>query len=83
MQQQQVSGKRIRESIKKYWVKSVFQGGEKNEIADVFFHGYVNFEKGVDRDCLKPTSCNTTGLIRSVDCLNKKVGIEKIAIIPL
>lgn len=73
-------GKKNKEIYKKYGVKAVFQGGEKNEIADVFFHGYANFDKGVGKDYLKLTSCNTTGLIRSVDCLDKKVGIEKVAI---
>jgi len=61
-------------------VKAVFQGGEKNSVADVFFHGYANFEQGVDKDYLKLTSCNTTGLIRSVDCLDRAYGVEKIAI---
>jgi len=61
-------------------VKAVFQGGEKNSVADVFFHGYANFEQGVDKDYLKLTSCNTTGLIRSVDCLDRAFGVEKIAI---
>lgn len=61
-------------------VKAVFQGGEKNSVADVFFHGYANFEEGVDKDYLKLTSCNTTGLIRSVDCLDRAYGVEKIAI---
>jgi len=61
-------------------VKAVFQGGESNSVADVFFHGYANFEKGVNKDYLKLTSCNTTGLIRSVDCLDREFGVEKIAI---
>jgi glyceraldehyde-3-phosphate dehydrogenase (NAD(P)) len=61
-------------------VKAIFQGGEKNDVADVFFHGYANYEKGLGKDYLKLTSCNTTGLIRSVDCLDKKYGIEKVAI---
>lgn len=64
----------------KYGKKAVFQGGEKNEIADVFFHGYANFEKGLGKQFLKLTSCNTTGLIRAVDCLDRQVGIEKVAI---
>jgi glyceraldehyde-3-phosphate dehydrogenase (NAD(P)) len=64
----------------KYKVKAVFQGGESNEVANVFFHGYANYEKGVGQDFLKLTSCNTTGLIRTVDCLDRLVGIEKIAI---
>ena len=62
-------------------VKAIFQGGEKNSIADVFFHGYANFEKGVGVDYLKLTSCNTTGLIRAVDCLDRECGgIDKVAI---
>ena len=64
----------------KYGVKAIFQGGEKNSVADVFFHGYANFEKGVGQDYLKLTSCNTTGLIRTVDCLDREFGIEKVAI---
>ncbi len=61
-------------------VKAIFQGGEKNSVADVFFHGYANYEKGVGKDYLKLTSCNTTGLIRSVDALDKDWGIDKVAI---
>ena len=51
----------------RYGVKAIFQGGEKNSVADVFFHGYANYEKGLDKDYLKLTSCNTTGLIRTVE----------------
>lgn len=60
--------------------KAIFQGGEKNSVADVFFHGYANYEKGLGKQFLKLTSCNTTGLIRSVDCLDRVFGIEKVAI---
>jgi len=60
--------------------KAVFQGGETSEISDVFFHGYANYEKGIGKDFLKLTSCNTTGLIRAVDCLDRAVGVEKTAI---
>lgn len=61
-------------------VKAVFQGGEKDSVADVFFHGYANYEKGLHVNFLKLTSCNTTGLIRSVDCLDRAFGIERVAI---
>lgn len=64
----------------KHGVKAVFQGGESNAIADIFFHGYANYEKGLNQDYLKLTSCNTTGLIRAVDCLDRVVGIERVAI---
>jgi len=73
-------GQKNKELYKKYSLKAIFQGGEKNEVADVFFHGYANYEKGLGKQFLKLTSCNTTGLIRAVDCLDRVVGIEKVAI---
>ncbi|MCL6557731.1 MAG: type II glyceraldehyde-3-phosphate dehydrogenase [Firmicutes bacterium] len=73
-------GAKNKELYQKYGKKAVFQGGEKNSVADVFFHGYANYEKGLGKQFLKLTSCNTTGLIRSVDCIDRKAGVEKVAI---
>lgn len=73
-------GAKNKEIYARYGKKAVFQGGEKNSIADVFFHGYANYEKGIGANFLKLTSCNTTGLIRTVDCLDRAYGIEKVAI---
>ena len=75
-----VGAKNKENYYEKYGVKAIFQGGEKNSVADVFFHGYANFEKGLDQNYLKLTSCNTTGLIRAVDCLDRTCGVEKVAI---
>ncbi|HYF83213.1 MAG TPA: type II glyceraldehyde-3-phosphate dehydrogenase [Clostridia bacterium] len=69
-----------KELYARYNKKAIFQGGEKNSVADVFFHGYANYEKGLGAQFLKLTSCNTTGLIRSVDCLDRLYGIDKVAI---
>lgn len=60
--------------------KAVFQGGEAAEVADVFFHGTANYERGLGADYLKLTSCNTTGLIRAVDAVHRAVGVEKVFI---
>lgn len=73
-------GAKNKELYLKYNKKAIFQGGESNSVADVFFHGYANYEKGLNKQFLKLTSCNTTGLIRSVDCLDREFGIEKVAI---
>jgi len=75
-----VGAKNKEQYYEKYGVKAIFQGGEKNSVADVFFHGYANYEKGLDQSYLKLTSCNTTGLIRAVDCLDRLYGVEKVAI---
>lgn len=73
-------GAKNKELYAKYNKKAIFQGGEKNSVADVFFHGYANYELGLGKEFLKLTSCNTTGLIRAVDCLDREFGIEKVAI---
>ncbi len=73
-------GAKNKELYARYGKKGIFQGGEKNAVADVFFHGYANYEKGLDAQFLKLTSCNTTGLIRAVDCIDRKAGVEKVAI---
>ncbi len=73
-------GARNKEKYAERGLKAVFQGGEAGEIADVFFHGYANYDEGIGADFLKLTSCNTTGLIRAVDCLDRTIGMEKVAI---
>ena len=73
-------GAKNKELYMKHNTKAVFQGGESNNVADVFFHGYANYEKGIGADYLKLTSCNTTGLIRAMDCIDRSVGVEKTAI---
>jgi len=73
-------GAKNKELYTKYNKKAIFQGGEKNSVADVFFHGYANYTNGLGKQFLKLTSCNTTGLIRSVDCLDREYGVEKVAI---
>jgi glyceraldehyde-3-phosphate dehydrogenase (NAD(P)) len=73
-------GAKNKEIYKRHGKKAIFQGGEKNDVADVFFHGYANYEKGLGKDYLKLTSCNTTGLIRAIDAVDRVVGVEKVAI---
>lgn len=73
-------GARNKEIYARHNKKAVFQGGEKNEVADVFFHGLANYEKGLGQQFLKLTSCNTTGLIRAIDMLDRAVGLERTAL---
>lgn len=68
-----------KELYRKHKTKGIFQGGEKNTVADVFFHGYANYEKGVGADYLKLTSCNTTGVIRAIDAIDREFGVLKTA----
>ncbi len=72
-------GAKNKELYQKLGKKAIFQGGEKNDVADVFFHGYANYEKGLGQQFLKLTSCNTTGFVRTIDCLDREVGVENVA----
>lgn len=71
-------GAKNKELYAKHGKKAIFQGGESTEVADVFFHGYANYEKGLGKQFLKLTSCNTTGLIRAVDCIDREIGVENV-----
>ncbi len=71
-------GEKNKVLYQKYGKKAIFQGGEKTSVADVFFHGYANYEKGIGKQFLKLTSCNTTGVIRSVDCIDREIGISSV-----
>jgi len=73
-------GEKNKVAYVKYGNKAIFQAGERAEVADVFFHGYANYEKGIGQRFLKLTSCNTTGFIRAVDCLDRVAGVEKVAV---
>jgi glyceraldehyde-3-phosphate dehydrogenase (NAD(P)) len=73
-------GVKNRQLYARYDLPAIFQGGEKGEVGDVFFHGCANYEKGFGKKYLVLTSCNTTGLVRTVDCLDRAFGIEKVAV---
>ncbi|GAG59694.1 unnamed protein product [marine sediment metagenome] len=73
-------GEKNKVAYVKHGNKAIFQAGERAEVADVFFHGYANYEKGIGQRFLKLTSCNTTGFIRAVDCLDRVVGVEKVVV---
>ncbi len=70
-------GAKNKERYLEHGVKAVFQGGESSDVADVFFHGTVNYEQGLGVDYLKLTSCNTTGLLRAVHAVHRAVGVRK------
>lgn len=72
-------GAKNKELYKRLGKKPYFRE-EKNDVADVFFHGTANYKVGLGQEFLKITSCNTTGLIRAVSCLDRAVGVERVAV---
>ncbi|MBI1935059.1 type II glyceraldehyde-3-phosphate dehydrogenase [Candidatus Woesearchaeota archaeon] len=59
-------------------VKAIFQGGEKHETIGISFVAQCNYNEAVNRDYVRIVSCNTTGLCRTLDAVNKKYGIESV-----
>ncbi|MBD3164721.1 type II glyceraldehyde-3-phosphate dehydrogenase [Candidatus Woesearchaeota archaeon] len=59
-------------------VKAIFQGGEKPHVADASFVAQCNYDECVGKDYLRVVSCNTTGLSRTLNEVNKKWGIKEI-----
>jgi len=58
-------------------VKSIFNGGAGDDMTIQSFVAQCNFEAAKGKDALKVVSCNTTGLCRTIDAIDKAVGVSK------
>ena len=59
-------------------VKAIFQGGEKASVAEVSFVAQCNYKEALNKDYVRVVSCNTTGICRTLDALDKAFGIESV-----
>jgi glyceraldehyde-3-phosphate dehydrogenase (NAD(P)) len=62
----------------KHKVRATFQGGEKNEVAEIIFNTMGNYEQALGKDYIKILSCNTTGIVRATATLDEAFGVEKM-----
>ena len=53
--------------------KAIFQGGEKADVAEVSFSALCNYDEAVNKNYVRVVSCNTTGMLRVLCTLNKRV----------
>jgi glyceraldehyde-3-phosphate dehydrogenase (NAD(P)) len=53
-------------------VKSIWQGGEKHEVAGYSFVAQANYAGAVGRDSARVVSCNTTALVRISHALHRR-----------
>ena len=58
-------------------VKSVWQGGEKHEIAGYSFVAQVNYAGALNRDSARVVSCNTTALTRVLHALHSRGWVKR------
>jgi glyceraldehyde-3-phosphate dehydrogenase (NAD(P)) len=59
-------------------VKSIWQGGEKHEVAGYSFVAQVNYEGALGRDSARVVSCNTTALSRISHALHRHGWIKRV-----
>jgi glyceraldehyde-3-phosphate dehydrogenase (NAD(P)) len=59
-------------------VKAIWQGGEDHEVAGFSFNSSCNFEEARGRDYVRVVSCNTTGLCRIINLIDKAYGVKKV-----
>jgi len=71
-----------RENKEKYYlpkkIKAIFEGGEKHDSVDVSFVAQCNYDKAINKNYIRVVSCNTTGLCRTLNPINKKYGINSV-----
>ncbi len=71
-------GVTYKELYSKYGIKSIFQGGEKPEVATLSFNTLCNYEEALGKQSLRVVSCNTTALLRTLCALRGISRIKKV-----
>lgn len=59
-------------------VKSIWQGGEKHDVAGYSFVAQVNYEGALGRDSARVVSCNTTALSRVSHALHRRGWVKRV-----
>ncbi len=71
-----------KENKEKYYlpnkVKALFQGGEKPDVAQASFVAQCNYKEALNKDYIRVVSCNTTGLCRTLNAVDKEYGVEEV-----
>ncbi|MBI2658689.1 type II glyceraldehyde-3-phosphate dehydrogenase [Candidatus Woesearchaeota archaeon] len=59
-------------------IKAIVQGGEKHKTTSTSFVAQCNYNEALNKDYARIVSCNTTGLCRTLDAVNKRYGITSV-----
>ncbi len=57
--------------------RSVFNGGAGDDMTIPSFVAQCNFEVAAGKESVKVVSCNTTGLCRTIDAVDRAIGVSK------
>jgi glyceraldehyde-3-phosphate dehydrogenase (NAD(P)) len=64
-------------AYEKAGIKAIFQGGENHNLTGVSFTAQVNYDQALNQQFVRVVSCNTTGLCRVMNALNKRHWVKK------
>jgi len=70
-------GAKNMELYKSLGLPAIFQGGEDASIG-TSFNAHANFDRNIGQKYIRVVSCNTTGLARTLSCLNEADVIKKV-----
>jgi glyceraldehyde-3-phosphate dehydrogenase (NAD(P)) len=59
-------------------IKAIWQGGEEHAVAGFSFNSDCNYLEAIGRQFARVVSCNTTGLCRIINTMDKAYGVEKV-----
>ncbi|MBS3135855.1 type II glyceraldehyde-3-phosphate dehydrogenase [Candidatus Woesearchaeota archaeon] len=59
-------------------LKAIFEGGEKASSVDASFVAQCNYDECIGKDYIRVVSCNTTGLSRTLNVINKLYGLKEV-----
>lgn len=59
-------------------VKAIWQGGEDHDVAGFSFNSDCNYKDAIGKQFTRVVSCNTTGLCRIINAMDKAYGVEKV-----
>jgi glyceraldehyde-3-phosphate dehydrogenase (NAD(P)) len=58
--------------------KALWQGGEEHEVAGFSFNSSCNYKDAIGRQFVRVVSCNTTGLCRIINEMDKEFGVTHV-----
>lgn len=72
------TGEKLKPLYQKYKVKQIYQGGEKERVADLSFTAVASYDKALNANAVRVVSCNTTSLVRTIFTIDDAFSIEEI-----
>jgi glyceraldehyde-3-phosphate dehydrogenase (NAD(P)) len=71
-------GEKNKPIYEKLGKKAIWQGGEEHEVAGFSFNSDSNYKDAIGKQFARVVSCNTTGLCRIINAMDKAYGVEKV-----